>query len=768
LNLNAANKFLSKAVNENEWVIGALNFDEDLHFSSYYLRASLKSGTGGLYPGYSQLLSVYHGFNERYYLLKNECIYNAKEIVTYAAQNIGWLHSVLIEIRKHCEYLWSLFSECEDIDQFRVLSSSDLLKIYLLHHETHTELYKWARLPEALDRGVAYFTNYLIDIANEATGTQERLVSTFNVLTQPVSPSVLSESLDELTDIAKMIQEDKTLYNILTKSPQKARMVIPADVVDQIRHYHNKWKYLDYHGYGDRSLGDISNVIDRIMVALARNDGSHNWHFIRDQLKIRRVERDTLLDKLNLNQEYRQFFELYPEIGSVKLLRRYAQLRNFFYLDLIIFEIARRLNLSEWHVRNMLPEEIISALKTGHVSNEILRRSDNCVYYTINGDEGVIHGIDVMDILRNIDTSLVKHSDKKILKGVVACRGKVTGTCKVVIRAGQDVSREFREGDILVSHSTDPDLLNLLKVAGAVLTEQGGVTSHAALVCRELGVPAIVGISGLLNHVTDGDTLEVDAQKGIVRILEVSSDTPNAVITLVNPYDSMMGGKARGLIDLVDIGCRVPDFVLLNSEKIRQLLSEGNSIEINYIVSWIKKRLRLTQNEKLAVRSSSIKEDTSTASLAGQFESFLDVNIDDIPNILKDFLLINDERTGCQYIGSIIIQKMLKPDFSGVCVTSDYRLSDVKAIFVEAISGSNVSITQGKVKPTRFIIDRETKDVSADGEFNEEFVSNSLNIRFIVEQCLRIEDMFSCPVDVEWAFFDNNLFILQARPIVFV
>lgn len=764
---NTIDEYLIKAINESDWVIGALNFDEDLHFSSYYLRASLPSVTAGLYPGYSQLLSFYHSFNERYYLLKDECIHNAKEIVAYAKQNIGWLHDVLREIRKHCNSLWSLFCECEDIDQFRELSNNDLLKIYLLHHETHTELYKWARLPEALDRGVSYFTNYLSDLTKEAIGNREDLVATFNVLTQPVNSSVLSESLDELTDIAKMIQDDKALCDVIINSPQKARMVMPAAMVDQIMRYHNKWKYLNYHGYGERSLGDVVKVIDRIAIALAKNNDNNNWHFIREQLEVRREERDTLLDKLGFSPEYRQFFELYSEIGSAKLLRRYTQLRNFYYLDLMISEIARRLKLSEWQIRNMLPEEVIFSLKNGQVSNEILRRSDYCLYYVINGDEGVHYGTSVMNILRNIEASIKRHYDKKILKGVVACRGKTTGTCKIVIRAGENISRDFREGDILVSHSTDPDLLNILKVAGAVLTEQGGVTSHAALICRELGVPAIVGISGLLNHVADGDTLEVDAQKGTVRIVEAASDTPNAIITFVNAYDSMIGGKAHGLIDLVDLGCRVPDFILFNTEIIRQLLVDNNSLEIDRIIAWIKKRLRLIPGDKLAVRSSSIEEDNDTSSLAGQLESFLDIDVENLADILKDFLSINDELAGGQYIGSIIIQRMLQPDSAGVCITKDYRLSDDKSIIVEAKSGSNVLITQGRVRPTRFFINRETKDIRTDRRSHEDITLASLDLRSIVEQCLQIEDRFACPVDVEWAFTESKLFILQARPVVF-
>ena len=66
-------KRLSKLIQARDWVQGAVNYDEDLHFSSFYLRASCASHTGRLYRGYTCLVAIYEGFNEHYYLLKEEC-----------------------------------------------------------------------------------------------------------------------------------------------------------------------------------------------------------------------------------------------------------------------------------------------------------------------------------------------------------------------------------------------------------------------------------------------------------------------------------------------------------------------------------------------------------------------------------------------------------------------------------------------------------------------------------------------------------------------
>lgn len=76
---------------------------------------------------------------------------------------------------------------------------------------------------------------------------------------------------------------------------------------------------------------------------------------------------------------------------------------------------------------------------------------------------------------------------------------------------------DFKEGEILVSLQTMVHYLPIMKKAKAILTEFGGLTSHAAIVSRELKIPCVVGIKGLVASIKTGDLLEVDTDKGIIR-----------------------------------------------------------------------------------------------------------------------------------------------------------------------------------------------------------------------------------------------------------
>ena len=83
------------------------------------------------------------------------------------------------------------------------------------------------------------------------------------------------------------------------------------------------------------------------------------------------------------------------------------------------------------------------------------------------------------------------------------------------------VVKDFRrKGNVLVAAETTPDFVPAMKIASAVVTDQGGITSHAAIVSRELGVPCVIGTKIATKVLKDGEVVEVDAVKGIVRRLK--------------------------------------------------------------------------------------------------------------------------------------------------------------------------------------------------------------------------------------------------------
>lgn len=104
--------------------------------------------------------------------------------------------------------------------------------------------------------------------------------------------------------------------------------------------------------------------------------------------------------------------------------------------------------------------------------------------------------------------------------GMTAFGGVVRGSVKIVFER-QDIEK-VQFGDILVTPMTTPNLISAMNKAAAFVTDEGGVTCHAAIIARELGKPCIIGTKNATQLLKDGDLVEVDANTGVVRILPAS------------------------------------------------------------------------------------------------------------------------------------------------------------------------------------------------------------------------------------------------------
>jgi pyruvate,water dikinase len=121
------------------------------------------------------------------------------------------------------------------------------------------------------------------------------------------------------------------------------------------------------------------------------------------------------------------------------------------------------------------------------------------------------------------------------LSGLGASPGRASGAVSTVRKL--DELDKVGEGDIIVAEMTTPDMVPAMKRASGIVTDEGGMTSHAAIVSRELGVPAVVGAGEATERLRDGQTITIDGEKGTIEtggedetehdaIEEVRPDTP--------------------------------------------------------------------------------------------------------------------------------------------------------------------------------------------------------------------------------------------------
>jgi phosphohistidine swiveling domain-containing protein len=107
------------------------------------------------------------------------------------------------------------------------------------------------------------------------------------------------------------------------------------------------------------------------------------------------------------------------------------------------------------------------------------------------------------------------------LEGIGCCPGVVKAKVKVVLKPDEI---NTLDGDILVTSSTDPGWVTLFPTASAIIVERGSLLSHSAIVSRELGIPCIVGVTGLLSTLKTGDEVEMDGSTGQIKIVNPATE----------------------------------------------------------------------------------------------------------------------------------------------------------------------------------------------------------------------------------------------------
>lgn len=169
-------------------------------------------------------------------------------------------------------------------------------------------------------------------------------------------------------------------------------------------------------------------------------------------------------------------------------------------------ETARGLSLN-WGVHSILINETAE-------TDELLS-----IAVTKALDQDLVNTGDIVVITAGVPVGKVGSTNllKVQVVGKVLSRGMGIGrrTYSGTARKNADLSL-FRDGDILISPVTDADMLPLIAKAGALVVERGGLTSHAAIVALEYGIPAVVGARDAMNEIQEGMLITVDASSGVV------------------------------------------------------------------------------------------------------------------------------------------------------------------------------------------------------------------------------------------------------------
>jgi len=228
-------------------------------------------------------------------------------------------------------------------------------------------------------------------------------------------------------------------------------------------------------------------------------DGFDN-PFTEKDIRGMNIKKELPHKKIIIPKPLKQLFLEVQELVYFRT-RRTDVLYELVYLSRpILIEAAKKYNLKFKELRKYTIHSLISGK---------LEKIDDiftCINY--KGNLVFINGV------------LFKEKEVKNIKeitGMVAQKGKVRGIAKIVKNVSE--LNRVKNGDILVTQMTFPSFIMAMRRASAFVTDEGGITCHAAIVAREMKKPCIIGTKIATKVLKDGDEVEVDADKGVVKII---------------------------------------------------------------------------------------------------------------------------------------------------------------------------------------------------------------------------------------------------------
>ena len=489
-----------KYLNDGDpWVLGEEIPDCDLFFSQIWLRCFVNDFAKHTGLAYSKILCKYNGYYLWFYFGEKNSNAVGENIVKRIVREPGFAHRINLNIVKEADKLRK-FSTTIPQNNLNTLSNKKLWQIFQRHDKLHSDYYTWCWIPVAADMFHNNLTERLKKYLLDKGVGHERLNEYFVVLTQPIHKSLIIKEQEDLLKIATRIKPDEVFSTFVLEKLKKLWK----------KYYYTKHIWIT----GEYTFDDY---VDKLReVTLDGISAIIHLKKINDNFNHARMRKRVLIKRLKIEQKWQKVFAEFSDFMVTKIYRRYAQIFAIHHMAPVLREIACRHGLAEKMVRFMLPTEVHDLLINGKKPNDLLKRTKSCVYYAEKNCDRIYTGGKAKKLGNVVVFKQINKVDE--FRGEIGCQGRAVGQVKIVVRAADMV--KMNRGDILVSIATDPVIVPAMKKAAAIVTEQGGVTSHAAIVSRELNIPCVIGTKIATKVLKDGDIVEVDASRGIVQIIK--------------------------------------------------------------------------------------------------------------------------------------------------------------------------------------------------------------------------------------------------------
>lgn len=378
-------------------------------------------------------------------------------------------------------------SEKADVDK--------LLKIYHKFIKIENQFYFYGYLDFIWDNILVDVLEKELKLIGKSSGEISRLMRLFSLPGYP--PPVVQEEI-ELMSIAA---------NKYKKGSRKLE--------ESISEHAKKFGWMSVYNFGENQF--TADYYFKKLKKLKSQKVDFNKEVQKMKNRFRSNESNFQME-INNFKKYKKVFILTNLLHNAPNLRDEREE----YRDKIVIagtgiyeSISKKLKLPLNIIVNLTDREIIEGLKEDKSFNikEIKSRMKKFAIYFENGNIEIL-----TNNLTKIFAEKIKQKSRQVnLKGIITQRGKVKGRVRLIL--GSSDLKNIKKGYILVTTMTKPNYIPAMGKAAAFITDEGGILCHAAIVSREMKKPCIVGTKVATQVLKDGDLVEVDAERGVVKII---------------------------------------------------------------------------------------------------------------------------------------------------------------------------------------------------------------------------------------------------------
>ena len=470
-------------------------------------------------PGLSFCTFMYQKDYTTQILSIEESIAHCKSQFKALNDNPEKVHAVMQE----CEEIYLKFEKFLarlDFIELKILSQQEILREFENFSKMLGEFWAVSLLVEPyspfLDK--VYFPYF-----EKIVGDTQKAKEAFAVLTLPLEQSfVARERVNLLKIIIKFLQNTKERKILLDKSSGEylADIKFRNNAFFKELEEHQQRYYWIQNNYGQHIYLTITDFLKFIKEILHEGDVSkliEELERLENQEELSKNQ-EKIVNDLDLSGKVVRELEHIRHMTWIKDERKKTVLMMLHHLFNILDEFGRRTNIDPKVVAYATTEEIPKLLENNFDTSILNQRREHSFWIAQSGNKRSVFTGNDAAILRN---KLIKEesNEKKEIHGNVACRGEesiITGTVRIILDPkDQTISKD----EILITSMTRPDFVPLMRKAKAVVTDEVGITCHAAIVSREMNKPCIIGTHNATRTFHTGDEVELRMNHGTIKLL---------------------------------------------------------------------------------------------------------------------------------------------------------------------------------------------------------------------------------------------------------